>query len=272
MKDKIITIIPSLYDGGAEKLAADLSFSLMKSFDHSIIIYNKNNNKYDFTGELIELNIPSKSFILSRLRRQFLILKNIIYLKNKLQPKVVISHLLMANLLNILSKKNHKTVCVIHGEWSIKSGKSKFLDFFIRKYYAKTDIIVSVSNHIKQTFDDYYKLKTQHLVIYNGIDVNNVKEKAKETIAYNLPDKYFVYVAGFRNVKNHILLLNQLGSYLKNNSYILVLVGDGPLKSKIEKRIKELGLMGKVVLLGNLPNPYPVMELSLIHISEPTRR
>ena len=37
-------------------------------------------------------------------------------------------------------------------------------------------------------------------------------------------------------------------------------MGDGPLKGKLSKLIRELGLDGRVILAGNVKNPFAVMK------------
>ena len=146
MKDKIITIIPSLYEGGAEKFAADLSKHLSREFDHTTVLYNKTSQTYRHSGTVIELDIPQRKASVSRLLRQLKIVRKLRKIKLRESPKLAISHMLMANMLNILSRKNEITVCVLHGEWSVKTGRSSILKKFVKRQYAKADFIISVSH------------------------------------------------------------------------------------------------------------------------------
>lgn len=260
MKNKIITIIPSLYNGGAEKIVADLSIGLSKVFDLTTIVYNQTDQTYTQRGQLIELDIPQKNTILLKLWRQLKIIKRLKRIKQSKGAKVVISHMLMANMLNILSRKNEATVCVLHGEWSVKTGKFIFLKWFVKRQYKKADRIISVSNYIKDMFDTYYRLDVPHDVIHIGVPIQEIEKKSMESIGMELPNHYLVYVAGFRPVKNHVQLLDQIESYLKTYDISLVFVGDGPLRGAIEKNIKAKDLSDKVILLGNVNNPYPVIK------------
>jgi glycosyltransferase involved in cell wall biosynthesis len=259
VKKKILTIIPSLFDGGAEKFAADMSQHFSGTYNHTFIHYNQTEQTYKYSGSSIDITVAQRSGIVNRIIRQFEILKKIREIKKSLQPKLTISHMLMANMLNILSRKQGKTVCVLHGEWSIKTVRWKVLDYLIRYYYSKADVIISVSYYIKEMFNDYYKLDIPHEVIYNGIEFDEINQLAKKRRYHDLPQNYMVYVAGFRPVKNHVLLIKQLCSFLKENELPLVLLGDGELRNDIESMVRELQLEQKVLLLGNLTNPYPVI-------------
>ena len=260
MNKSILTIIPSLYGGGAEKIVADISFRLSEKYNHKILIYNKTLKKYNYKGDLIEINVPQKKSVVGKIIRQLQINKKISQTKKKSKVEVSISHMLISNMQNLLTKNKEKTICVLHGEWSIKSGKNKILDKYIKKQYAKADMIISVSEYIKTMFDSYYNLLIPHEVAYIGVDNLQIEERALETIAVELPENFIVYVAGFRPVKNHIQLIEHIELYLKQTDLYLVLIGDGELRSEIEKKVLELNLNKKIILLGNLINPYPVVK------------
>lgn len=263
-KKLLLTIIPSLHGGGAEKFTADISHGLSKKFDHHLITYNKKEN-YFYKGQLTHLDKPESENILKKIIRQFQIQKAIRSFKKKLNPQTTISHMLMANMHNILSKGNDFNICVLHGEWSVTSG-NKILDFFVGRIYKKADLIISVSNHIKNMFDEKYGFNLPHFVIHNAIDIDAVNKASQEKFSIVLPEKYIVYVAGFRPVKNHLQLIKQLENYLKNNDVHLVLVGDGELRPEIETTIDKLNLKSNVHLLGNITNPHPVVKNALLSL------
>lgn len=260
MKGKVITLIPSLFGGGAEKFVADSSSKLSDKYDHEILLYNYREDKYDYTAQLTDLDIPRRKGVLGKIFRHYDIYKKISAFKKRQMPKVTISHMLMANILNILTKKKDKTICVLHGEWSVKTGSSKWLDALVKRYYSKADMIVSVSHYIDTMFQEYYRLNVPHEVAYIGVNIEAANSKALEKINYSLPSKYLVYVAGFRPVKNHILLIDHLEEFLKETEISLVLVGDGELRTSIEEKIRTLGLSEKIILTGNLQNPYPIIK------------
>jgi glycosyltransferase involved in cell wall biosynthesis len=62
---------------------------------------------------------------------------------------------------------------------------------------------------------------------------------------------YLIHVGGFTFEKNHrglVRIFNQI--FQKEPDVELWLVGDGPLRSSIEERVRELGLSGSVRFLG----------------------
>ena len=90
--------------------------------------------------------------------------------------------------------------------------------------------------------------KEKSSVIKNGININNYKyDKSKSELIrkeLGIDDKRVIgHVGRFDKVKNHLFLIDVFGEIIKKNrGYILLLVGDGGMRSAIEKRIHELQL------------------------------
>ncbi|GAB5400294.1 MAG: hypothetical protein Aureis2KO_18790 [Aureisphaera sp.] len=259
-RNKVLTIIPSLYGGGAERFVADLTSSLCKEYDHTLVTYNRKSGMYSFEGELIELPVRESNSPISRFIRFHRLKRRLGKLKGEKVPSVSISHMLIPNLLNVLTRKEGKVICVIHGQWSIGLNSLPFLNVLFKKLYARADVIVSVSQFIQEKFVEAYPLGVSHEIIHAGVDIDRVLIQSQETIEQPLPEEYLVYVAGFREVKNHISLLHNLKDFLKSSNYSLVLVGEGPKRKEIEATISNLGLSDSVILLGGLLNPYPVVK------------
>lgn len=260
-KTKLSSLIPSLYGGGAEKIACDLSIYLEDNFAQETITYNSDRTYSTFRGKRVIIDKSRSSNHLGRISSFLKLGYTLRKHYRSVKPDISISHMLIANILNILcANRNSLKVCFLHGEWSVKSGKGVLLDKVIRKIYSKADLFVSVSDHIKRMHDGYHNISVPNIVVKNGILVNDVILRSKEEIDVILPIKYIVYVAGFRPVKNHVKLIEYYKEIFQKTGYKLVLLGDGELRKKIETKIKDLGLTNEVILLGNLDNPYPIIK------------
>lgn len=73
------------------------------------------------------------------------------------------------------------------------------------------------------------------------------------------------HVGRFTSQKNHFFLLQIFASLVKLKSESrLVLVGDGPLRSKIEQEVEKLGIKDKVLILGvrtDIPELYQLFDV-----------
>lgn len=69
------------------------------------------------------------------------------------------------------------------------------------------------------------------------------------------------HVGRFHEQKNHSFLIQMFKCYHdENKNSVLVLVGDGELRSAVEHQIKELGLENFVFLLGNRKDVYKILS------------
>lgn len=94
-------------------------------------------------------------------------------------------------------------------------------------------------------------------VLNNAIDTCQYSYDAKRNIrvrnTLQIPDHAFVvgHVGRFNAVKNHTFLLDVFAELKQQNeNAVLLLVGDGDLRSEIEQRAATLGLSGSVVFTG----------------------
>ena len=80
------------------------------------------------------------------------------------------------------------------------------------------------------------------------------KQEMRHKLALNLEYNYVGIVATLRSWKGHLYLLEAF-SVLKNLDWKLLIVGDGPYRTVLEDKTKELGLEEKVIFTGQRDNP-----------------
>lgn len=162
-------------------------------------------------------------------------------------------------LLPILVKKYSTAKLIVHSHNTNPSGGSKIAVILHKinrnKLYKLSDYRFACSNlAAKWMFGKDYHNKNVK-IIKNGIItqnyVYNPKIRAEIREQLGLKNKFVIgHVGAFREQKNHKFLINVF-SKLNISNARLVLVGDGPLKSKIEEQAKELGLSNKIKFLGS---------------------
>lgn len=136
----------------------------------------------------------------------------------------------------------------------------------IYKSYLKKYIFMYATDYFscsKKSADFFFGEQKNVKIIPNGIDVKQfVFNKNKRSYIRNkLKIKNNCVVIGhigrFADSKNHLFLLDIFAEYVKKNSNsILLLIGDGPLKDKIENKVREQNLKEKVIFLGSKNNVY----------------
>lgn len=103
-------------------------------------------------------------------------------------------------------------------------------------------------------------------IIKNGIELSaymfNPKLRKKVRTDLRIDDKYIIGCIGrLVEPKNHQFLINVFNEYYKiDRTAILMLVGDGDLKTRIEEMSKELGLRESVMFMGNCNNVEELLQ------------
>ena len=113
----------------------------------------------------------------------------------------------------------------------------------------------------------YYKRirKQKCKVIYNGVELEKYADNCDRNnirMQYGLSQKIvYGHVGAMLPVKNHEYLINLFSQiHKKQPNSMLLLVGDGPLHSKITEQIKQMGLQESVILTGNLKNTFKIYQ------------
>lgn len=216
----------------------------------------------------------------SKIKRKIIPLKILfnkkrIYKKHIKQDYDVEIAFLEGAITRLFSVKNNnvKKIAWIHNDISQVFGrglKSKIKKRIDRKIYSKYKTLVFVSRDNLKKFNQIYKdIRNQYLepikkeVIYNYIDKEVVKKKAKESVENNFSNETinFVTVARLvpqkaidRIIKVHKELIKD---GLKHNFYV---IGEGPEKAKLEKMVNEYEIKETFHLLGKKENPYPYIK------------
>ena len=211
--------------------------------------------------------IPKNSYLKSRFSYIFIFLFNFFKLKkliDKEQPKYLIVHLItsLPIFLSIFFKKNTKIILRISG-----LPKINLIRYFFWKFFSNK--IEKVTCPTKATYD-YFKQKKifseNKLIILKDpiVDIKNFNILSKEEI-----DKVFIGkkiitgVGRLTKQKNFELLINFFSKIEKDYpEYILIILGEGEERFKLEKMIKNFNLNDKIHLLGYQDNVFKYLKNS----------
>jgi CDP-glycerol glycerophosphotransferase len=137
--------------------------------------------------------------------------------------------------------------------------------------YKKFDKLISVSASVneknKKCLVNEFSIKEDAFVfVNNAIDVAGITEKSKQQLDKDLEqwissaNKLFVTLGRLSPEKGHKKLIEAFVTVVEcsKNSKLMIL-GQGPLKDFLTKRITELHLENNVFLAGLRLNPFPVL-------------
>lgn len=167
----------------------------------------------------------------------------------------------------VSSLKHPKKIQWIHTDYALWSEFSDWTKMVTKKdsvIYKKFDWIVTLSEYSRKgLLKKLPGLKDQTVVIPNLIDGKTILKKAEEDldIEWNDADCHMVTVGRVDREKAYDRVLDICGKLkAEGYSFCWYIVGDGPLKGHLEKRIKAEQLEEYVKLTGRLENPYPLMK------------
>lgn len=244
-KIKVTFILPTLHAGGAEKVMSYIAQNLNKTnFDVTLLIIGyESESRFDIEG--INLVFFNKSRVLNSVFDLLLFLR-------KTKPNIVISaigHLnILMSFITILFPKMKfiaREVNVISVLKNHSDQKQKInYSFLTTISYKLFDKIICQSNDMKNDLVKNYKIVTDKIIVINNPISDNFK--LKEALQYHIEHTLELITVGrLAKQKGHLRILEAL-SYL-NIPFKYTMIGDGPEKDIIFKRIKELKLESNIV-------------------------
>ena len=175
------------------------------------------------------------------------------------QYKIVHSHYNeLSGLILEIAKKVGIKVRIAHSHTSYPKYSNIFLNI-ISKYLVnklKDDKIIKFSCS-KRAGEWLFGKNSIFKIINNGINPEeyifnlNKRDEERKKLGISKDDIILGHVGRFSNEKNHLFLIDVFNElYKKNKNYKLILIGDGPTKEEVMKKVKTFKLEKRVSFLG----------------------
>lgn len=266
-KNRVLQIIAEPFEnGGQELFITNLYRNIDKEkiqFDFIAPYGGKNeklkNELEDFGAKFYPVKIKHKKGGLVQ-RISFFKTVNKVLKENKYSTVHINSVSLLGLMLGVLvAKRNNTKNIIVHshndGLSTIKYKVMKKISDYVLKKYANNYFACS-ENAAKWKFPENVIKENKYTVIKNGIDVNKFKfcNETREEYRKQLgiENKFVLgHVGRFEKQKNHEFIINVFEKLVKKEKdSILMLIGEGELKEKIQNQIKQKHLEEKVMLFG----------------------
>ena len=266
--------------GGVEKKRIEIATELLRRGYAVIFLLIQKEGAYveqvPDGVEVIELKSYSKRYF-----RTLLALPALVRYLKRQNPVVCFSSLTRNNTVAALAtffvnQAQTKIVVIEHIHLSTmlqntNGIKSKLMPFFMSLLYRRAHRVVGVS---KGVTDDILKRlglpKELCTTIYNPVDIDKIErlqtEQVDTTIMY--PDqRYIIGVGRLTPQKNFALLVDAFAEVSKHDTQLrLLILGEGPLRNKLEQQVFDLGLTEKVTMPGFVDNPYAYMARAEVFV------
>jgi N-acetylgalactosamine-N,N'-diacetylbacillosaminyl-diphospho-undecaprenol 4-alpha-N-acetylgalactosaminyltransferase len=262
-KKNLLIIVPTLHQGGYERVAAITAKLMQDYFNVTLLIFDDKNANYDVTGvDVININLPSQKSKIGKvvnLIRRAITIRNI---KNKRKIDIAYSFGDTANLANSLSKAHEKTVTGLRCYTDMEAPRH------IRLYTRKSDLILSCSREIMAVLEKDYKFRKTEF-IYNPTDIETIDKLGTEEITdypFEPGTKVISCMARDNYIKGIWHLIKAFSIVSKKYSNLrLMILGRGEYTANKEL-VKKLGLSDKVSFTGVKKNPFAYVAKSDMYV------
>ena len=206
--------------------------------------------------------------------------------KIRLRPAVTISHLEGPNIANMLTVMGGRRVLFVHNRISQSypghGARDKVMRYLCHRLYSQANTVVAVSSGVEQELVQSFGIdQAKVMVLPNPVDIEAIEQAAGcrygEYRDLLREARYVISVASLTKQKNHEHMLRAYACLISSSqdctSIKLVLLGDGPLRSKLQNLCQQLGLRffdaqqsggldsdAQVYFLGFQENPYPLIS------------
>ena len=254
LKKKALIVLPSYSLGGAEKVILSYfnNFNSSKISLKLLVINNKNNIRQFKENNVINLNFSRFTYSIPRIL-------NIIRSDN---IKIIISTFPnISTILLILKYFKIINIKIIVRQPNIiekslsGSLKLKILKNFYKFFIQFADAIIVTSEFMKEEILKYRVNRNKIFLLRNPICIEQTRKGVKpKRIGKEKVKLIFVGRLVYQKGIDRILHL-----FKKNKNIELIIVGDGKLKNRLVKTVKDLNIEDNIKFLGEVIKPYSLV-------------
>ncbi len=272
---KVLHIVEDLRIGGLERVLASIVLNLDRSkFIPQVWCLAQGG---EIADDLIRAGVKVKILGMSSYYNPLKIIKLSNYLR-KSKINIIHTHGYFASTFGRLAAILARTPIIITHIHTTYFGFKKrnilierFLSYF-------TDKIVCVSRSTREFVEKIERIdNNKTCLIYNGTETT-IKDLVKThidraSLSFTADDFVIITVASLVAHKGHQSLLNAISILSKKYKNLrLLIVGDGPLRSKLEEYAKNLQISSRIVFTGLRKDVFSLLKLADLFVLPSTER
>lgn len=184
-------------------------------------------------------------------------------LERSLNPAATLSFLTRANIANWASRALKGRPWIISERVNTSAHLGKGLSgrlgrMLVKLSYRKATHIIAVSQGVADDLSDAFAVPDDIIsVISNPVDTVRIARQALEKYPAHPDEPYIMAMGRLVENKNFGLLIDAFAA--ASIAGKLIIIGDGPLRPVLERKIADHGLEEKILLTGFVPNPFPLL-------------
>ncbi|MBR0091378.1 MAG: glycosyltransferase [Lachnospiraceae bacterium] len=262
-KKKLLLIVPTLHQGGYERICVETARLLSDAFQVTLVIFNDKDRHYDASGiDLINIDVPAKDGKLIKAWNLFRRVRKVRRIRRRKKIDLVYSFGISANLVNVFSRGKGKTVTGLRCSTDMEGPRN------IRLFTGRSDLILTCSKELMRQVNQEYRFFDTRC-IYNPLAVERVQTLSEEEIRdFPFAGDAIVIAAMARDdrIKGHWHLIKAFHALTKKNADVrLMILGDGTYR-EAKELCRELQIEDRVAFTGAKKNPFPYIRRADLYV------
>jgi glycosyltransferase involved in cell wall biosynthesis len=255
----VLLVLPSLDIGGAERVMLNLAQGLADTGESLTLV------AFDASGPLrhhLERDVAGASAItlvdLGRARARSVVPRLVREIRSR-RPRVVISSHTHVSALLVAVRPllgDVRLVAREPGMWVDGPRESRLVRGVRRITHRRSDLVLASSRAMQQQLQAILRRPVE--VLPNPVDVDGIRERALVPERAEGLGRRIVCVGRLAPGKEVEELVRAFAAVATMDD-LLTIVGDGPLRSNVERTILEVDAVERVVLAGSLDDPAPLL-------------
>lgn len=270
-KKKLMIVVPSMHQGGQERVVVRTSRLLEPYFDITIVIFDGSDVGYDTTGlNIINIDVPAKPGKFSKVINIIKRTQRLRAVKKQLQPDISYSYGPSANMINALSQiKEYKNKSTDKPKTWV--GLRNYTDATFEKQMklciSKSDLVICCARDIETEVKNRFGTD-KTAVLYNLYDIPGILADAQKEEPDTPFEKKCRYICSMGRDDDQKMFWHMLRAFKVVQDEIpearLVILGAGTWND-YKKMAKELEIDEYVLFAGQQSNPYRYLKYGEIN-------
>lgn len=260
---RVMLIVPSLGAGGAERVAALLAGGLQQA-GHAVTavtIFRREHDVYRLPQRVDRVALDLDRDTTGPVEKIFWTVRRVVALRRTVcerQPEVILSFMHQTNILVLLATVGLGVPVVVSEHVDPRREPlSRRWALLRRLLYGRAAGLVSPSAGVDAAFG--WIPASRRRVIPNPVDISAAETFQGVPVQSPRP-KTIVAMGRLDRAKGLDVLLEAFAQCADDRpDWGVVILGDGPLRSELQRAVDELKLAGRVVLPGVVDNPFATL-------------
>jgi N-acetylgalactosamine-N,N'-diacetylbacillosaminyl-diphospho-undecaprenol 4-alpha-N-acetylgalactosaminyltransferase len=263
----VVFVINSLAGGGAERVMCTLlraSEDELPACRISLLLLDRESAAYDVPRWVEVQQLDCRHSLVRSVWSLWRALK-------RLRPDTTVSFLTRANVASIIAASLLRVPAIVSERVNTSSHLGHSLGaavarLLVRASYPRARRIIAVSQGVADDLHDAFRVPRERVtVIANPIDLAEIRAQAESREPVPMSGPYVVAMGRLMPNKNFGLLVE---AFARSGIPLdLLILGEGPERPSLSRRIEALGLTGRVVMPGFAANPFPTLRRAAFFVS-----